>query len=61
MEPIKTNFGIDDIFLQKHAAVQKITEVMSFTEKNKETKLVKTASSGIDTNQLITLFSHMLS
>ena len=49
---------IDDMHLHKYVAANKIGQVLSFVNKCKSEKMIKTAS--CDNSQIITLFSNML-
>lgn len=58
---IPENF-IDELHLHKHAATEKMRQVMDMAENCEDNGLVKTASNGqIDKSSLITLFTAMLS
>ena len=56
---------IDDLYLHKHAAINKMRQVMDATDNYSSEKMVKTASGDngnqIDKTSLITLFTAMLS
>lgn len=60
MSIIKSEIEINEIPLLKFRASNKITELIDAIKDSKNEKMKKTASSNIDVNALITLFSNML-
>ncbi len=52
---------IDDLYLHKYDAANKMRQVISKAQEYNNKKMIKTASTQIDQNALITLFSNMLS
>lgn len=58
--PIISEFTLNESVLHKASACDKIRQVMDFAQNNSSTRMVRTASSGIDNNNLVELFSTML-
>lgn len=56
--PNNYNFELNDLYLEKYRASQKVGQIIDLIQQEKSKPLVKTAS--IDHNALITLFTHML-
>lgn len=60
MIPIKTDYDLNDLSLQKFAAIKKAENLIDFIDKNNK-PMIRTASSNpVDTNQLLSLFTQML-
>lgn len=60
MSSIIPSNRIDDLELNKFFAKEKIKKIISFAKESNEKPMIKTASSNLDQNQLVNLFSNML-